>query len=197
MDELDRIRRSQHELRSGQALVGESEARVDLHRLLVEANGGLPTLGGSLRLLVASAHVRVGRLGVYRRHHRQPCLVCRRDLGPDLPGDVFRDLPLQRDDVLQLALVALRPEVRVAGPVDELYGDPDAIAVAQHRPFDDGFHVQLAGDLRNRLIRIGVAPYRSARDHAQRLDLAQLVDHSFQHAGGEVVLLTAFRREVL
>ena len=56
------------------------------------------------------------------------------------------DLVLQREDVLQLAVVALRPEVVAVGGADQEGRDPQAAAGLPHAPLEDAIDPQLAPD---------------------------------------------------
>ena len=60
----------------------------------------------------------------------------------DLPGHVALD----REDVSELALVALRPQVRVAGGVDELRRDLHPAPCSLHAAFHDIAHTQPTSD---------------------------------------------------
>ncbi len=59
------------------------------------------------------------------------------DLRRDRADDISRDLFLQAENVLQLTVVTLGPEMRPAGTVDELGGDPDPIASPADAAFED------------------------------------------------------------
>ena len=71
------------------------------------------------------------RLGIGRA-----CLRRRaeqRDL--ELLHHVGRDLVLDREDVVELAVVGLRPQVRVGAGLDQLRRDPHRVARLAHRAF--------------------------------------------------------------
>ena len=84
-------------------------------------------------------------------------VVGRLALGTAVRGGV--DTPRQRrddgrghfvldgEDVIELAVVALGPDVRVGFGVDQLHGDADAIARLAHAALDDILHLELARDL--------------------------------------------------
>ena len=71
-----------------------------------------------------------------------------RDL--ELLHHVGRDLVLDLENVVQLAVVGLRPQVRVGAGLDQLRGDPDRVAGLADRAFQHVGHVQRARDLRDR-----------------------------------------------
>src|SRR6185369_4498512 len=54
---------------------------------------------------------------------------------------------LDREDILELAVVAFGPDMPVGMRVDELHGDTDAIADLAHAAFEDIFDAELACDL--------------------------------------------------
>ena len=60
-------------------------------------------------------------------------------------GDVLRDLLLDREDVLHLAVVARRPEAVAGADVGELHRDPEAVARLADAAFQDRAHVQQLG----------------------------------------------------
>ncbi len=63
-------------------------------------------------------------------------------------GDFLRDLRFDREDVGQLAIVSLRPEMRIAFRLDQLHVDPDRVARLLHAPFQNMGDPQLLRDLR-------------------------------------------------
>src|SRR6516164_2017299 len=69
----------------------------------------------------------------------------------DLICNRARHLVLQRQNVTQLALVTVRPEVPVIFRLDELRSNPHTIARAKHRALDHPVHVQLTPNLRQGL----------------------------------------------
>jgi hypothetical protein len=63
-----------------------------------------------------------------------------------LAGDCLRQFGLKQKDISQVALVALGPDVPVRRGVKKLRVHPDPSAIAQHRSFYDGVHIELACD---------------------------------------------------
>src|SRR5215472_19311277 len=61
----------------------------------------------------------------------------------NLPGD----LVLKRKDVGQLAIVTVGPEVLAADGIDQLGGNPYAVAALADAPFQDVAHPEFAPDL--------------------------------------------------
>ena len=62
--------------------------------------------------------------------------------------DAVRDLVLQREDVGQVAVVAVRPQMRAVGGVDELRGDAHPVAGAADRALQHRRHAEVAPDVR-------------------------------------------------
>ena len=58
-----------------------------------------------------------------------------------------RDLVLDREDVLEVAVVALGPEVAVGLGVDQLHRDAHPLADLAHAALDDVLHAELAREL--------------------------------------------------
>src|SRR2546422_1239326 len=83
--------------------------------------------------IVSSLEVCVLCIGLYRAAGREPGLLLRGEPDLNLLSDGPRYIGLQGEHVTQVALVVFRPQVPVGGTVNELSGDPDAIAGAQDR----------------------------------------------------------------
>ena len=120
---------------------------------------------------------------------REPPLLARGDRDFHFLGDLGGELALERQHVTQRAIVTARPQVHVAGRVDELCRHADAIAGAGDRPFDNQIGAELFGDLRDRLLLLPVLHHRRARDHAEALQLREIRDERLGHAVSEIVLL--------
>src|SRR5437588_10829322 len=63
-------------------------------------------------------------------------------------GDVTSDFILQGQDILQLFLVAPRPQMAVGLRVDQLSGDAHVVLRTRDRALNDRLDVQFAADLR-------------------------------------------------
>ena len=66
-------------------------------------------------------HEREIGLAVLRRLARHLRLFARRKLGAQLVRDLLRQIGLDREDVRQIAVVILRPDVLVGYRVDQLH----------------------------------------------------------------------------
>jgi hypothetical protein len=57
-------------------------------------------------------------------------------------GDGARDLVLHGEDVAHVAVVAIRPQMRLGRGVDQLHGDAEPSVRAAHAALDDVAHTQ-------------------------------------------------------
>ncbi len=103
--------------------------------------------------------------------------------------DRLRDVVLHGEDVRQLAVVGLRPEMRVRRHLDQLRGDPHAIAGLADAALEQVRDAELLGDRRDVGARALEAPRRRARRHAQALDLREDVQQFLGQSVGEVLVL--------
>src|SRR5439155_2351138 len=138
--------------------------RMPGDRLLVVADRS-PHPGVAERApVVAPPQVEVVGLGIDLGSGGEALALRRREREPDVRGDVARHLALQCEHVLQVPLVALRPQMTVARRLDELGDDSHAVAGPHDRALDDPAHAQLARDLRDGLLRALVLHHRGAGD---------------------------------
>src|SRR6185312_9063959 len=87
----------------------------------------------------------------------------------------IRNFGLQLQHVTKISVVRLGPEVKTGDGVVELYGYADRVARATHASFENGGHIELAGDRAD----VSVLPLererRRARRHLQLVDSGQRV----------------------
>ena len=159
-------------------------ARIDRQHLAVERVGLLERLGGVLPPELHGLQVQRVRLGIGRARLRRRAE--QRDL--ELLDHVGRDLVLDREDVVELAVVGLRPQVRVGAGLDQLRRDPDRVARLAHRAFEHVRHVQRARDLRDSDFLALERERRGARRHLQLRNLRQQVQQFLRDAVGEVLV---------
>src|SRR6266581_7259875 len=108
-----------------QTRVGEGVTRVPLDGPIEILNTLLQVLLSSFVPEIDSSEVSFMGLRIDGTGTRQAGLVLRRQLGSDLAGDVSSDAFLQRQNVTQVALVSLGPQMPVAGSLNQLRRDPD------------------------------------------------------------------------
>ena len=104
-------------------------------------------------------------------------------------GDAVGDLVLYVEDVLQLAVEALGPDVVVGVGVDELRRDPQAVAGLSHAAFQDVAGPQLPGDLADPGVLVFEREAGVAGHHGKRAPVRQSGDDVLGQAVGEVLLL--------
>jgi hypothetical protein len=107
--------------------------------------------------------------------------------------DGLHHLVLDGENVLQVPVVALRPDVIARCGVDQLGGHPDTLAAAPHAAFDHVAHAELAADLRDVDRRAAKHEGGVAGDDEQQAEARQLGDDVLGDAVGEVVLLRVAR----
>ena len=105
-----------------------------------------------------------------------------------LRHDVARHVALQRQNIRDGAFVAVRPKILARLRLHQFRGNAHAIVGAQHRAFHQRVHAQFLRDLRGAFVLVLVLHHRSARDHAQFLDLRKLSDQRVGHSVGEIIL---------
>jgi hypothetical protein len=103
--------------------------------------------------------------------------------------DLVHDLVLCGEDVVQLAVEAVGPQMAAALGVDQLGGDAHAVAGLADRAFQHEAHAELAADLLHLHRPALVGEGGIARDHEQRLDLGEIGDQVLGDAVAEILLL--------
>src|SRR6476469_7523276 len=96
---------------------------------------------------LACSNIKIIRLQVPRRWHRQAGHFAWRKIGPQRSNDAFSQLGLDREKIGQLSIECLRPDMRVRSRIDELGIDPNAIAGTSHRAFKDMRDTERFADL--------------------------------------------------
>ncbi len=98
---------------------------------------------------------------------------------------------LYGEDVVERAIIALRPEVRTVGGPDELRGDSQLLAGLPHAALQDVHDVELLADRTQVFVTSLELERRSAPDHAQLGQLRQQVEQLLRKAVREVFLVLA------
>jgi hypothetical protein len=105
-------------------------------------------------------------------------------------GDhAHRELVLKREDVVERAVVTLRPDVPAGLRLDQLTGDAQAVRRLADTALEDVAHAELTPGLLqvHRSALVGEA--RIAGDHEEPLDAREAGDDVLGHAVGEILLL--------
>ena len=90
------------------------------------------------------------------------------------------------EDIGQIAIVGLRPEMRVLARIDQLRADPHFVGRALHAAFDDMRDAELLADLAQIARRAGLVLHHArAADHFQIGDLREVGQNLVLHPIGE------------
>src|SRR5205085_6856037 len=111
--------------------------------------GELDTRATVLVEELAAAKIVVVGLDVLRGHFLDcPLFVFTQDNAKRF-RNVLRDLVLNREDVFDLTIVSLGPELISICDVDELHADADFISHLAHTSLENGGHLELFPDFTN------------------------------------------------
>ena len=147
--------------------------------------GLLERLSGVLPPELAGLQVQRIGLGIGRARLRRGA----EQFDLQLPDHVGRDLVLDGEDVVELAVVGLRPQLGAGRRIDQLHGDPHRVAGPAHRAFQYVRHVQGAGDVGDRHVLALERERGGTRRHLQLRNLRQQVQQVLGDAVGEIVLV--------
>ena len=170
-------------IRPRQSCPGQRVSRIERQRLLevLDALRGVlarQALGQETTVeiepmrfgIAGPAFGRNGQLGVHR--------VCCRRIGfafherqPQVLHYLVRNVVLHREDVLELAVIDLRPQVGVGRHANELGGDPYALARRAYAAFEDRRHIELFRNGRDVHVLALETERGRARGHAQAAHL--------------------------
>ena len=162
------------------------EVGIELDRLQDQRPGRPVGLAG-IRHHDPAAHEQVIGLEAGRPPPRHRCRR-RQHLGErgDHPP---HDLVLQHEEIGQVAVEALGPEMAVGGRLDQLDVDPHPGRGPPHAALDDVAHAQLAGDGADVDRRRAIGEARIAGDDEQAGDLRQVGDEVLDQPVGEIFLV--------
>ena len=168
--------------------VSPGSSSADWHR---QAQRLGVVLAGELRQVPLRAHGRLPGVQALRILASRALHLRNEHLRRDDADDVARDLVLKDEQVGQLAIVFLRPEVSAGGGVDELGRDANAVRGAAHAAFENVANAELASDRPN-VDRLAFEREAGiARNDEQRADARERGDEVFDNAVGEELLLRA------
>ena len=121
--------------------------------------------------------------------HGDPRFFARTQLDLERSNDLLRQLVLHREDIRELAIKAVGPDVRAARGIDELAGNAHPVARLADAAFQHVTHAEVAADLLHvdRLALVGKA--RVACDHVQLRQLRRIGDDVLADTVGKILLL--------
>lgn len=104
-----------------------------------------------------------------------------------LLGDGAGNFVLNLEDVAELAVEGVRPQMHAGRDVDQLSRHANCVlhVVAAHAAFDDRADVQLAANFLNVFVHAFVGERRGARDHLQIANARQHIQQLLGQAVGE------------
>ena len=136
----------------------------------------------------ARLQIEIVRLRVPRRRLHDGLALCRQQVCLQGAGHTHRDVTLHREEIVHLAVIALGPEVRIAGRLDQLHIDAHPAAEALHAAFENVRNAERCGDLREPVRRVAIGFGGGARDDLEGLDARQRRQNLVLHAIGEIAV---------
>ena len=98
-------------------------------------------------------------------------MLCRQEFRPDAADDACGDFVLNGEDVAEVAVVPLGPEMGFGGRIDELRGHPDVVAGLADTPLENIADPEFAPDGAHIHGLSLVGEHRVAGDHEEALEL--------------------------
>ncbi len=167
-----------------EALICPRESRVESDGTPEEGPGKLILGCAALGMMPEAPVIRFPCAEALGWLQSSPLVLGLLDRRLDRRRDGSSDLVLCREDIAQLALIALGPEVSAGIGPDQLAGNPDLVAGRSHAAFEDITHAELAPDLTDIDGAGLVGKCRITGDHEQRSELGQGERHILDDAVG-------------
>src|SRR5262249_2994666 len=104
-------------------------------------------------------------------------------------GDFERGLLLNGEDVFQVTIEIIRPELKTGRTINQLSGDPHAIGSFAHAAFEQVANAELAPNLLDVLLSSFEARDRGARSYLKTVNVRELGNNFFGDAIDEVLIL--------
>src|SRR4029077_20414229 len=133
-------------------------------------------------------HHQIPGVEAFRGLAAGPEVLRRVDLRLDGGDDGVGDLVLYRENVFQLVVVTLRPEVSAGSNVTELHGNSHTVAALAYAAVDDIADAEFLGDLLQGYGFALVGEGRIARDDEEPAQLGQSGDEVLANAIGKIFL---------
>ena len=122
-------------------------------------------------LQILEMRFRVDRLTTRELHRLR-----RRNLDRDLPRDRLGELALQPQHVLEIAVVAVRPQRFIGAGRYELDVHAHSLVDEERRAYEHRVHIELASDVGKRFLDSLISHHRCRRDDAERLHFREVGD---------------------
>ena len=168
--------------------MGERIRRIEVDRLLEQVNRPLQPLLGPLAREMASSQVEI--VSVDARggfpHQRRGRF---HEPGPQRLDDRVRQLVFDHEDVPELPVVRLRPQMVAVRCIHELRSDPHGAAFAPDAPLEDGGDGKLLTDRPYAHVLPLERERGGARDHVKTFHVGERVDHFLGYAVREVLVI--------
>jgi len=136
------------EIDLGDTRFGLGTARIARRGLLEQPERRRIALGGELVELLTTAQEQVVAIDVVRARVRQRSRFALRQLDRERAHDLVRHVVLDGEDVLEVAVVALGPQVTAARRVDQLRRHAHTLSRLAYAAFDDVADAEGAAQLR-------------------------------------------------
>ena len=176
------------QMRPGQSQVGPSVVGIEIERPHEQASRLGVAFACRPVALLGSAKHEIVRLEHFGRRPAEADLLGLGELHRHGANDLLGDLVLEGEDVADLAVVALGPEVIAGGRVHELRRDAHAVARTLHAALQDVAHAEVAAHLADLHRPALVGEDRVARDDEEPGHLREPGDQVLGDTVAEVVL---------
>ncbi len=133
--------------------------------------------------------VQVVSVGVAGRLLLDPLFLLRRQGHRECSGDLLRDLALHFEDVGQLTVEGLAPQMLLGAGIHQVDDDPDPRPRLAHASLEDRSNAELFRDRGDLLGRLLVLHRGRPGDHLERADLGELGDDVVGDPVAEVLVL--------
>ena len=167
--------------------------RIARDRFLEEPQGALAILARIARAApakqIARAEKQIVGVEIARRMDLQAGFFARRKIGAQGERDPARQLGLEREEIGDLAIVGVVPNVEIGAGVDQLGIDPHPVRLAPHGPFHHVGDAERFADLAQVPRPASVLAHGSAADHFQVRHLRQARKDVVLDAVGEIGVL--------
>src|SRR5438552_914147 len=134
---------------------------------------------------------KVGELPDFQSASSSECASHRRLISPAKPARLARPVALKVENVLNVAVVILRPEMITVAHIDELCGHTQLVAYFAHASFQHRPHVQLIADFTKDVLFVLALECKTgcSSRHAQSRHLGQHIDQFLGHPVTQILVV--------